>query len=329
MSVLVCGGAGYIGSHTSHQLIKNGEDVIIIDNLQTGHRDALHKDAKFYEGDIRDRDFLRKVFKENDIEAVIHFAANSLVGVSMENPLSYYDNNVYGTQVLLEMMVEADIKKIVFSSTAAVYGEPKQIPIVESDITNPTNTYGETKLAMEKMMKWTDQAHNMKYVSLRYFNVAGAIEGGYIGEDHQPETHLIPLILQVPLKKREHITVFGEDYDTHDGTCIRDYIHILDLADAHIRALNYLRAGNESNIFNLGSGNGFSVKEMIEAAKEATNEEIKVVIGDRRSGDPAKLVASSAKAKEILGWEPKYEDVKKMIKDAWVWHKNHPNGFEN
>ena len=329
MSVLVCGGAGYIGSHTSHQLIKNGEDVIIIDNLQTGHRDALHKDAKFYEGDIRDRDFLRKVFKENDIEAVIHFAANSLVGVSMENPLSYYDNNVYGTQVLLEMMVEADIKKIVFSSTAAVYGEPKQIPIVESDITNPTNTYGETKLAMEKMMKWTDQAHNMKYVSLRYFNVAGAIEGGYIGEDHQPETHLIPLILQVPLKKREHITVFGEDYDTHDGTCIRDYIHILDLADAHIRALNYLRAGNESNIFNLGSGNGFSVKEMIEAAKEATNEEIKVVIGDRRAGDPAKLVASSAKAKEILGWEPKYEDVKKMIKDAWVWHKNHPNGFEN
>ena len=329
MSVLVCGGAGYIGSHTSHQLIKNGEDVIIIDNLQTGHRDALHKDAKFYEGDIRDRDFLRKVFKENDIEAVIHFAANSLVGVSMENPLSYYDNNVYGTQVLLEMMVEADIKKIVFSSTAAVYGEPKQIPIVESDITNPTNTYGETKLAMEKMMKWTDQAHNMKYVSLRYFNVAGAIEGGYIGEDHQPETHLIPLILQVPLKKREHITVFGEDYDTHDGTCIRDYIHILDLADAHIRALNYLRSGNESNIFNLGSGNGFSVKEMIEAAKEATNEEIKVVIGDRRAGDPAKLVASSAKAKEILGWEPKYEDVKKMIKDAWVWHKNHPNGFEN
>ena len=263
MSVLVCGGAGYIGSHTVHQLIKNGEDVIIVDNLQTGHMDAVHKDAKFCKGDIRDKDFLRSVFKENDIEAVIHFAANSLVGVSMTDPLSYFDNNVYGTQVLLEVMVEFDVKKIVFSSTAAVYGEPKQIPILETDVTNPTNTYGETKLAMEKMMKWTDFAHGMKYVSLRYFNVAGALEGGFIGEDHTPETHLIPLILQVPLKKREYITVFGDDYDTHDGTCIRDYIHVIDLANAHIKALNYLREGNESNIFNLGSGNGFSVLEII------------------------------------------------------------------
>ena len=291
--------------------------------------DAVHKDAKFCKGDIRDKDFLRSVFKENDIEAVIHFAANSLVGVSMTDPLSYFDNNVYGTQVLLEVMVEFDVKKIVFSSTAAVYGEPKQIPILETDVTNPTNTYGETKLAMEKMMKWTDFAHGMKYVSLRYFNVAGALEDGFIGEDHTPETHLIPLILQVPLKKREYITVFGDDYDTHDGTCIRDYIHVIDLANAHIKALNYLREGNESNIFNLGSGNGFTVKEMIEAAKEATGEEIKVAIGERRLGDPAKLVASSQKAKEILGWTPEFDDVKKMIGDAWNWHKNHPNGFNN
>ncbi|MBO3443671.1 UDP-glucose 4-epimerase GalE [Clostridium sp. CCUG 7971] len=328
MSILVLGGAGYIGSHTSHQLIKNGEDVIIVDNLQTGHMDALHKDAKFYKGDIRDREFLDKVFSENNIEAVIHFAANSLVGVSMTEPLTYYDNNVYGTQVVLETMVKYNVDKIVFSSTAAVYGEPKQIPILEDDETNPTNTYGETKLAMEKMMKWTNKSYGTRYVSLRYFNVAGAIDGGYIGEDHTPETHLIPLILQVPLKKREYITVFGEDYDTHDGSCIRDYIHVIDLADAHIKALNYLREGNESNIFNLGSGNGFTVKEMIDAAKEATKEEIKVVIGERRAGDPAKLVASSQKAKDILGWTPKFDDVKKMIGDAWNWHKSHPNGFE-
>lgn len=327
MAILVCGGAGYIGSHTVHELIKNNEEVVIVDNLQTGHLDAIHKDAKFFEGDIRDKEFLKKVFRENDIEGVIHFAANSLVGVSMKEPLSYYDNNVYGTQVLLEVMVEFNVKKIVFSSTAAVYGEPKQIPILETDATNPTNTYGETKLAMEKMMKWTDLAYNVKYVSLRYFNVAGAIEGGFIGEDHNPETHLIPLILQVPLKKREHITVFGDDYDTHDGTCIRDYIHVIDLANAHIKAFNYLRKGNESNIFNLGSGNGFTVKEMIEAAKEATNEDIKVVIGERRAGDPAKLVASSQKAKEVLGWTPQFDDVKKMISDAWAWHKSHPNGF--
>lgn len=328
MAILVCGGAGYIGSHTVHQLIENNEDVIIVDNLQTGHLDAINKKAKFFQGDIKDKDFLRKVFRESNVEGVIHFAANSLVGVSMKNPLSYYDNNVYGTQVLLEVMVEFDVKKIVFSSTAAVYGESKQIPILEDDMTNPTNTYGETKLAMEKMMKWTDLAHGIKYVSLRYFNVAGAIEGGFIGEDHNPETHLIPLILQVPLGKREYITVFGDDYDTFDGTCIRDYIHVIDLANAHIKAFEYLRKGNDSNIFNLGSGNGFTVKQMIEAAKEVTQKDIKIVIGQRREGDPAKLVASSKKAKEILGWTPEFDDVKKMISDAWNWHKNNPNGFE-
>ncbi|MBS5928492.1 MAG: UDP-glucose 4-epimerase GalE, partial [Clostridium sp.] len=254
MSILVCGGAGYIGSHTVHQLIKNNEDVVIVDNLQTGHLKAVNPKAKFYKGDIRDHDFLDKVFSENKIEAVIHFAANSLVGESMTNPLLYFNNNVYGMQVLLESMVKHNIDKIVFSSTAAVYGEPKKVPILEDDETNPTNTYGETKLTMEKMMKWVNKANGIKFVSLRYFNVAGALEDGSIGEDHSPETHLIPLILQVPLKKREHITVFGDDYPTEDGTCIRDYIHVLDLADAHIKAINYLRAGNESNIFNLGNG---------------------------------------------------------------------------
>lgn len=329
MAILVCGGAGYIGSHTVYQLIRSNENVVIVDNLQTGHIGAIHKDAKFYLGDIRDKDFLDKVFEENNIEAVIHFAANSLVGVSMEKPLEYFDNNVYGTQVLLKSMVKHNINKIVFSSTAAVYGEVKKVPILESDETNPTNTYGETKLAMEKMMKWTDFAHGIKYVSLRYFNVAGAIEDGSIGEDHTPETHLIPLILQVPLKQREHITIFGEDYDTHDGTCIRDYIHVIDLANAHIDALSYLRKGNESNIFNLGNGKGFSVKEMIEAAKEVTNEDINVKIGKRRLGDPAKLIASSEKARTILGWEPKYTDVKDVVRDAWKWHSTHPNGFED
>lgn len=327
MSILVCGGAGYIGSHTVHELVNQGKDVIIVDNLQTGHMKAVNPKAKFYKGDIRDSEFLDKVFSENKVEAIIHFAANSLVGESMEKPLLYFNNNVYGMQVLLESMVKHDIKNIVFSSTAAVYGEPKKIPILEDDETNPTNTYGETKLTMEKMMKWVSKANGITYVSLRYFNACGALLDGSIGEDHFPESHLIPLILQVPLKKRDAITVFGEDYETPDGTCIRDYIHVLDLADAHIKAVDYLQKGNESNIFNLGNGVGFSVKEMIDSAKEATNEDIKVVIGERRAGDPAKLIASNEKAKKILGWEPKYTDVKDVISTAWGWHKNHPDGY--
>ncbi len=329
MSILVCGGAGYIGSHTVHELVKQNKDVIIVDNLQSGHMKAVNPKAKFYKGDIRDSEFLDKVFSENKIDAIIHFAANSLVGESMVKPLLYFNNNVYGMQILLESMVKHDIKNIVFSSTAAVYGEPKKIPISEDDETNPTNTYGETKLTMEKMMKWVSKANGINYVSLRYFNAAGALEDGSIGEDHSPESHLIPLILQVPLGKREAITVFGEDYDTPDGTCIRDYIHVLDLADAHIKAVEYLQNGNESNIFNLGNGIGFSVKEMIDSAKEATSEEIKVVVGERRAGDPARLIASNEKAQNILGWTPKYTDVKAIIKTAWTWHKNNPNGYDD
>ena len=326
--ILVCGGAGYIGSHTVRQLIDRGEEVVIVDNLETGHEDAIHPQAKFYKVDIRNEKELNKVFEENKIDEVIHFAANSLVGESMINPLKYFNNNVHGTEVLLKVMVAHDVKKIVFSSTAATYGEPKNIPILESDETCPTNAYGETKLAMEKMMRWSDKAHGINYISLRYFNVAGAHESGEIGEDHNPETHLIPLILQVPLGKREFISIFGDDYDTYDGTCIRDYIHVIDLADAHILALNKLREGSKSNIYNLGSGNGFTVKEMIEAAREATGHEIPAKICERRVGDPAKLVASSQKARKELGWNPKHENVKDMILSAWNWHQKHPNGFE-
>jgi UDP-glucose 4-epimerase len=327
--ILVCGGAGYIGSHTAYELIDRGEDVIIVDNLETGHKRAVHPKAIFYQGDIRDIDFLDKVFSENDIEAVIHFAANSLVGESMLKPLKYYDNNVYGTQVLLEAMNRHGVKKIVFSSTAATYGEPENIPILETDRTEPTSAYGETKLAMEKMMKWADAAYGIKYVSLRYFNVAGAHMSGEIGEDHNPETHLIPLILQVPLGKRAYISIFGDDYDTYDGTCVRDYIHVTDLADAHILALKKLREGSGSTIYNLGNGNGFTVKEVIEAARRVTGHPIPAVVDKRRAGDPAKLVASSEKAMEELGWRPKYTNIEDMIASAWKWYQNKPSGFED
>lgn len=328
MAILVLGGAGYIGSHTVIELIDSGSDVVIIDNLETGHMEAVHPKARFYKGDIRDRAFLDSVFDKEEIEAVIHFAANSLVGESMVNPLKYYDNNLCGTKVLLESMLSHDIKKIVFSSTAATYGEPERIPILETDKTEPTNTYGETKLSMEKMFKWTDKAHGLKYVSLRYFNACGAHESGKIGEAHNPETHLIPLILQVPLGKREAINVFGSDYDTKDGTCVRDYIHVTDLAQAHILAVKYLMEGNESNIFNLGNGIGFTVNEVIEAAKEVVGKDIKVVMADRRAGDPAKLIASSDKAKAVLGWNPEHAELKHIIETAWNWHSNHPNGYD-
>ncbi len=328
MTILVLGGAGYIGSHTVYQLIDKGYDVVIADNLETGHMEAVHPKARFYKGDIRDRGFVDSVFDNEKIHAVIHFAANSLVGESMVNPLKYYDNNLCGTKVLLESMVAHNINKIVFSSTAATYGEPESIPILETDKTEPTNTYGETKLSMEKMFKWTSLAHGLKFVSLRYFNACGAHESGEIGEAHLTETHLIPLILQVPNGQREHISIFGDDYDTPDGTCIRDYIHVTDLANAHILAVEYLNAGNDSNIFNLGNGIGFSVKEVIETAREVTNHSIPAVICERRAGDPAKLIASSEKAKTILGWNPEHADLKEIISSAWKWHKNHPNGYE-
>lgn len=327
MTVLVLGGAGYIGSHTVYALIEKGENVVIIDNLETGHIEAVHPQAKFYQGDIRDRAFVDSVLDAEKIDAVIHFAANSLVGESMTNPLKYYDNNVNGTKVLLQSMVAHGINKIVFSSTAATYGEPDRVPILETDKTEPTNAYGETKLAMEKMFKWTDSAHGMKYVSLRYFNACGAHVSGEIGEAHTTETHLIPLILQVPLGKRETISIYGDDYPTKDGTCIRDYIHVTDLAQAHILAVEYLMKGNDSNVFNLGNGIGFTVNEVIETARKVTGHPIPATITPRRAGDPAQLIASSDKARNVLGWNPQHADLEEIISSAWKWHSTHPNGF--
>ncbi|WP_138205070.1 UDP-glucose 4-epimerase GalE [Haloimpatiens lingqiaonensis] len=320
MSILITGGAGYIGSHTVKYFQEQKEEVIVVDNLQSGHRESVNVE-NFYNIDIRDKEALDKVFKAHKIEAVIHFAANSLVGESMEKPYEYYHNNVYGMLSLLHVMQENNVNKIVFSSTAATYGEPKSIPILEEDETTPTNTYGETKLAMEKMMKWFDNAYGTKYVSLRYFNAAGAHESGTIGENHNPETHLIPLILQVPLGKRHKIYMFGNDYPTEDGTCVRDYIHVMDLASAHYLALEYLRKGNSSNIFNLGNGNGYSVKEVIETARKVTSHQIPAEVKERRSGDPAVLIASSQKAKSVLGWNPQFDSLEKIIADAWRWHK--------
>ena len=327
MRILVLGGAGYIGSHTVYELVDAGHEVVIIDNLMTGFKEAVHLEAVFYEGDIRDKAFLDSVFEKEKIDGIIHFAASSQVGESMINPLKYYSNNLCGTEILLESMVEHGINKIVFSSTAATYGEPESIPILETDRTEPTNCYGETKLAMEKMFKWSSKAYDLRYVSLRYFNACGAHPNGKIGEAHNPETHLIPLILQVPNGQREDVKIFGDDYDTKDGTCVRDYIHVNDLAQAHILAMEYLEKGGESNIFNLGNGVGFTVKEVIETARTVTNHAIPATIEARRAGDPSVLIASSDKAKQVLGWKPKYDDLETIIATAWTWHKNHPNGY--
>lgn len=329
MAVLVLGGAGYIGSHTVRELIDAGRDVVVIDNLLTGFTQAVHPDAGFYEVDIRDREALDAVFEREHIEGVIHFAASSQVGESMVDPLKYYENNVSGTIVLLQTMVAHGIDKIVFSSTAATYGEPKNVPILESDLTEPTNCYGDTKLTMEKIMGWVGRAHGLRSVALRYFNAAGAHESGEIGEAHAPETHLIPLILQVPNGRRESIGVFGTDYPTKDGTCVRDYIHVSDLAQAHIQAIDYLIAGGPSDVFNLGSGQGFSVNEMIEVARRVTGHPIPVDVSPRRAGDPAQLIASSEKARRVLGWSPALDDVEAIVSSAWKWHEGHPNGYED
>ena len=328
MSILVCGGAGYIGSHTVAQLLDRNEDVVIIDNLEKGHKEAV-LGGRLYVGDLRDEIFMDKVFKENEIEAVIDFAAYSLVGESVFEPLKYYENNVYATLCLLKKMKEYEVMKIVFSSTAAAYGEPENIPIIESDSTIPTNPYGETKLAVEKMLKWCDSAYGIKYIVLRYFNAAGAHASGKVGEDHSPESHLIPIILQAALGKRNSVSIYGDDYPTNDGTCTRDYIHVTDLADAHILAVDSLRKGNVSSTYNLGNGRGFSVKEVIDTARKVTGIDIKTEITKRRAGDPAVLIASSDKAMKELRWHPKFNSLENIISSAWNWHKNHPNGYLN
>ncbi|HEX2944495.1 MAG TPA: UDP-glucose 4-epimerase GalE [Clostridia bacterium] len=328
MSILVTGGAGYIGSHTAAELLAAGEDVIILDSLEKGHRGAV-KGGKLCVGDLRDAEFLDSVFRDNKIEEVIHFAAYSLVGESVDEPLKYYNNNMVSTLRLLDKMKEYGVKRLVFSSTAATYGEPENIPILETDRTFPTNPYGETKLSVEKVLKWADNAYGVKYVSLRYFNAAGAHISGTIGEDHKPESHLIPIVLQAALGKRDAIRIFGDDYDTPDGSCIRDYIHVTDLAMAHILALKSLRNGGDSKIYNLGNGKGFSVKEVVNLARKVTGVNIKEIIDPRRAGDPAVLVASSDRIKEELKWKPRYDDLSTIIETAWKWHKDHPDGYED
>lgn len=330
MSVLVLGGAGYIGSHTVDRLVEAGKDVVVVDSLVTGHLAAVRKEAKFYQGDLADKDFMRKVFTENpDIDAVIHFAAFSLVAESMKDPLKYFDNNTAGMVKLLEVMNEFDIKYIVFSSTAATYGIPEKMPIYEDDPQLPINPYGESKLMMEKIMRWADEAYGIKFVALRYFNVTGAKPDGSIGEDHHPETHLLPIVLQVAMGEREKLQIFGDDYNTPDGTNVRDYVHPFDLADAHILAVDYLRNGNESSAFNLGSSTGFSNLEIVKAAREVTGKEIPAEIATRRGGDPDTLIAASEKARKVLGWKPEFDDIHKIIETAWKWHTTHPQGYND
>lgn len=324
MKVLVTGGAGYIGSVVVEQLIQRGHQAIVYDNLSTGHRGAVAPGAVFIQGDVQDAEGILRALDEQRIEAVIHMAADSLVGESVADPLKYFNHNVGGAISLLGAMLKVGVKKIVFSSTAAVYGAPNAIPITEDTPTHPTNPYGDTKLTVEKMLRWCDQAHGLRYVSLRYFNAAGASER--CGEDHRPETHLIPNVLRVAAGKAPRVNVFGEDYPTPDGTCVRDYVHVIDLADAHILALNVLE--RRSEIYNLGYGSGYSVAEVVEMARQVTRHRISTEGAARRAGDPPVLIASPDKIMGDLGWNPRHSELDRIIESAWRWRQTHPNGYE-
>ncbi|MHA8263379.1 UDP-glucose 4-epimerase GalE [Lactobacillaceae bacterium Melli_B3] len=328
MAILVTGGAGYIGSQTVKSLIDAGQSVVVVDNLSTGHRQAVDDAAKFYGGDVRDREFMKTVFEQENIDGVIHFASNSVVAESMTNPLKYFDNNDGGMIALLETMRDYDVKSLVFSSTASVYGQPDQMPIKEDAPKNPTNAYGQSKYIMEQFAKWADTAYGIKTVALRYFNVGGASQSGTIGEDHNPETHLIPLILQVASHKRAVFKMFGTDYPTPDGTNIRDYVHVVDLANAHILSMHYLMDGGRSTAFNIGSSTGFSNQQILNAARKVTGETIPAEAAPRRGGDPAELIADSTKARTILGWQPEFDDIETIIGDAWRFTQKHPDGFQ-
>jgi UDP-glucose 4-epimerase len=325
MRILVTGGAGYIGSVVTEELVKDGHDVVVYDSLYKGHRGAVVSGAKFVHADLVDTQTLHKTFNDNRIEAVIHMAADSLVGESVSNPGKYYRSNVIIGLTLLDAMRASDIRRIVFSSTAATYGEPEKQPIEETDPTNPTNPYGETKLAFERALNWYEKAYGVRYASLRYFNAAGATE--HCGEVHNPETHLIPIVLQAAAGQREFVEIYGDDYPTRDSTCVRDYIHVVDLARAHIMALDIL--DERSAIYNLGcGGNGYTVREVIDTAQEVTGQHIPVRIAPRRPGDPAVLIASSEKIKRELGWSPKMQDLRTIIQSAWNWIQKHPNGYK-
>jgi UDP-glucose 4-epimerase len=326
-TILVTGGAGYIGSHVVKELLRQGHQPIVFDNLQTGHREASKK-IPLIEGNLSDQKKLKETFQSYPIDAVMHFAADSLVGESVQNPEKYFKNNVKNSINLLEIMEEIKVNKIVFSSSAAVYGEPKEIPISEKHLCIPTNPYGETKWVFEKVLQAFYDAGKLSFISLRYFNAAGADPEGKLGEDHSPETHLIPLVIKAALDGIP-VPVFGTDYDTPDGTCIRDYIHVTDLAQAHILALGKLEKENTSGIYNLGNGNGYSVREVIETVKKITGEKIVSIDSPRRPGDPARLVASSEKIRGELGWVPKFPDLEMIVETAYQWHKNYPKGYDD
>ena len=321
MKVLVTGGAGYIGSITSEILLDEGHEVVIFDNLGRGHREAVDARAEFIEGDLRNREDIRKAMGSVLPDAVMHFAAFALVGESMQDPMLYFRNNVLGGINLVESMIERGVKRIIFSSTCATYGQPERMPMTEDLPQRPTNPYGESKLMLEKVLSWEQERRGLQPVFLRYFNAAGATEK--LGEDHDPESHLIPNVLAVALGKKKSVGIFGDDYETPDGTCIRDYIHIVDLAQAHIIALT----GSQTGAFNLGNGDGYSVKQVVEVAREVTGHAIPAELAPRRPGDPARLIAAADKAKTVLGWKPKYPEMRTIVQHAWDWHRTHPNGY--
>ena len=327
MKLLVVGGAGYIGSHTVRRLNQQGHQVLVFDNLCTGHRQAVPS-GQLIVGDLSQVDHLSRVLRENEIEAVLHFAAFALVGESMSDPASYYQNNVGGTLNLLDAMRSSGVSRMVFSSTTATYGTPQQLPITEQEPQQPINPYGFSKLVIERVLDDYASAYGLAYVALRYFNAAGASPAGDLGEDHTPESHLIPIILQVALGQRSNVTLFGDDYPTHDGTCIRDYIHVDDLADAHLLALDKLKPGKGLKL-NLGSGAGYSVKEIVNMGRQITKHAIPTSIGPRRAGDPPELVADASRARELLDWSPRYSDLQTIVETAWRWHREHPQGYKS
>jgi len=327
MRVLLTGGAGYVGSHAAKTLERGGHEIWVFDNLSEGHRGAV-PEGRLIEGELIDRALLESVFREHQIDAVMHFAASCYVGVSVTNPAEYYQNNIVGTLSLLEAMRAADVSRIVFSSTCATYGVPEVVPITESEKQAPINPYGFTKLAIEHALADYSHAYGLGYAALRYFNASGAAADGSIGEDHEPETHLIPLVLEVALGRRENIKIFGDDYPTTDGTCIRDYIHVDDLASAHMAALEQLETGSQLKL-NLGTGQGASVQEVIEAGRKVTGHPIPAEIVGRRAGDPPELVANASLARKVLNWQPQYTDIESIVASAWGWHQAHPQGYND
>lgn len=327
MAVLVTGGAGYIGSVAVDDLRERGEAVVVLDNLVYGHRQAVDAKVPFYQGSIGDKELVKKLVEEHEVTAAMHFSAYTYVGESVEQPAKYFENNFVETLHLLDSLRDGGVRHFIFSSTCATYGVPQRIPIDESHPQWPINPYGWSKLMVERALDAYDTAYEMKYVALRYFNAAGASEK--YGEDHDPETHLIPLVLKAALGKIAKVSIFGDDYDTPDGTAVRDYIHISDLSSAHLLALDHLRAGKESQCINLGNGNGYSVQQVIEAARRITGRDISTEVGSRRPGDPPQLVGDSRKAREVLGWKPQFPEIEKIIESAWRWHQAHPDGYKD